>query len=237
MNDIDFNNIKYNLYDILNVLPTDNILDIKKKYIKTIKVFHPDKNSELEEDIYYHIILAGKILTNEILKDKYDKIILNKIKTHDELKHLFIKETDVISNCKEFDKTNFDILNNEYNKQHGYNEIEHKNYLDKYNNLKSERKLNKININNSNDIFKQDIKTEIIKIPSEIINYINGENFTYISDINNLYLNDSIETSKFTSLDKAFILYSINNEIDNLSIEEKIKNYNMLTKELTKTNK
>jgi len=247
MNDIDISNLKYNLYDILNVSSNDSIQDIKKKYIKTIKIFHPDKNSQLEEDIYHHIILAGQILTNQILKDKYDKIILNKIKTHDELKDLFVKDSD---KEKKIIKKNFEVLNNEYNTKHGYNnysndtsflnndnkiEQVNKNIINEYNNLLSERNTkldNKLN----NNIYKQEINNEIIKVPSEITNYIDGEIFTYISDLNNLYINDSIQTSKFTSLDKAFILYSINIEIDNLPLNEKIKIYNNLTKELYQQN-
>lgn len=245
MNDIDISNIKYNLYDILNVSPNDSIQDIKKKYIKTIKKFHPDKNSQLEEDIYHHIILGGQILTNQILKDKYDKIILNKIKTHDELKNLFIKDSDKIFD--KIGKKNFEVLNNEYNNIHGYNnnlrissdrvcdkENIHKNIINEYNNILLDRcqKSNNLNLKLDNNIYKQEINNDIIKVPSEITNYIDGEIFTYISDLNNLYINDSIQTSKFTSLDKAFILYSINVEVDNLPLTKKIEIYNNLTKEL-----
>ena len=62
--EIDFNTLKYNLYEILNVDINDDDKKIKKKFIHVIKNFHPDKNSELEEDIYYHIILANQILLN-----------------------------------------------------------------------------------------------------------------------------------------------------------------------------
>ena len=56
--EIDFNNLKYNLYEILNVPPTSDESNIKKSFMKLVKNFHPDKNSELEEDIYYHIIYS-----------------------------------------------------------------------------------------------------------------------------------------------------------------------------------
>jgi DnaJ-class molecular chaperone len=62
--EIDFNSIKYNLYEILNVTKDVDEQKIKKSFMKIIKNFHPDKNSELEEDIYYHIILANQILLN-----------------------------------------------------------------------------------------------------------------------------------------------------------------------------
>jgi len=225
MNNLDFNNIKYNLYDILNVSPHDTIQDIKKKYIKIIKVFHPDKNSELEEDIYYHLVLAGQILTNLELKEKYDKFILNKIKTHDELKHFFIKEANVIpENIK---KPDFDTLNTKFNEIHGYNNFVENNNVT---NIQYEKEI-KID-----DNYTQEINNEIIQVPSEIISYIDGEYFTYISDLDKLYINDSIQTNKFTSLDKAFISNVINCSIDESSLEQKIVNYNNLTKELNDVN-
>ena len=87
--EINFENLKYNLYELLNVSDSFNINLIKKNYIKLIKKFHPDKNSELEEDIYYHIILAGQILLNNNTKQKYDDYILNKHNNHNELKNNF----------------------------------------------------------------------------------------------------------------------------------------------------
>jgi len=62
--EIDFNSIKYNLYEILNVKPDADDVKIKKNFMRAIKNFHPDKNSELEEEIYYNMILANQILLN-----------------------------------------------------------------------------------------------------------------------------------------------------------------------------
>ena len=49
---------------------------------KIIKNFHPDKNSELEEDIYYHIILANQVLLNKESRKKYDNFIDARKYTH-----------------------------------------------------------------------------------------------------------------------------------------------------------
>ena len=86
---IEFNVLKYNLYEILNVLQSANINQIKTNYIKLIKKFHPDKNSNLEEDIYYHIIIAGQILLNNKLREEYDEYLNNKSDTYLELKNNF----------------------------------------------------------------------------------------------------------------------------------------------------
>ena len=89
--EIDFNSIKYNLYEILNVSQDADDAKIKKSFVKIIKTFHPDKNSELEEDIYYHIILANQILLNKESRRKYDSFIDDNVDTYYELKEKFSK--------------------------------------------------------------------------------------------------------------------------------------------------
>ena len=44
--EIDFNNLKYNLYELLNIQPDADTTKIKKNFMKVIKNFHPDKNSD-----------------------------------------------------------------------------------------------------------------------------------------------------------------------------------------------
>jgi curved DNA-binding protein CbpA len=221
MENIDFNIIKYNLYEILSIPFTEDITKIKKQYIKTVKVFHPDKNSDLEQDIYYHIILAGKILTDSKLKNKYDNFIQNNNKLHFELKDNFVKNVkDVNIPIK---SKNFNNLNEEFNYKHGYNSVKNdKDIIKKYNTLKNRN----ININydkNTNNIIES---TEIIHNPEELSNYIIGENFVSIYDIDKLYVIDSIESSKFTSLDKAFKIYkNIDYIEDNIPLIDKIKEY------------
>ena len=97
--EIDFNNIKYNLYEILNINEDADESKIKKSFMKIIKTFHPDKNSELEEDIYYHIILANQILLNKESRKKYDSFIDDSADTYGELKDKFNKTIkDINSN-------------------------------------------------------------------------------------------------------------------------------------------
>ena len=85
----DFNTYKYNLYEILNIQPNADDAKIKKSYIKLIKNFHPDKNSELEQDIFQHIIYANMILLNKNLRKKYDTYLADKSDTFNELKSTF----------------------------------------------------------------------------------------------------------------------------------------------------
>jgi hypothetical protein len=72
--------------------------------------------------------------------------------------------------------------------------------------------------------------------PSELTNYIAGELYTNIDDINKLYIEDSIESYKYTSLDKAFnTLPNFSKiKISNKSNKDKIKEYNNLSELLYK---
>jgi len=85
--EIDFNNLKYNLYELLNVTPDADSSKIKKNFMKIIKNFHPDKNSDLEEEIYYHIILANQVLLDKESRKKYDEFISERADS----KHLIAK--------------------------------------------------------------------------------------------------------------------------------------------------
>ena len=58
---IDFNDLKYNLYKLLNLDSTASPRRIKKTYKKLMLKYHPDKCSELEKEIFYNIALAYKI--------------------------------------------------------------------------------------------------------------------------------------------------------------------------------
>ena len=88
---IDFNTLKYNLYTILNVPNDADNVTIKTKFMKIIKNFHPDKNTELEEEIYYHIILANQVLLNKELRKNYDLFLDPNINTFNDLKESFNK--------------------------------------------------------------------------------------------------------------------------------------------------
>ena len=237
--EIDFNNLKYNLYEILNVNEDESEIIIKKKFIKIIKNYHPDKNSELEEDIYYHIILAHQILIDKESREKYNNYILNKELTFIELKESYNKKP--ITN----NKNNFNQLESELNTKHGYNNfIEDDTIINKFNKLKKNNNdiiIPKENYK-SNDEFNSSFDTKnnmsIVEynLPSELTNYISGELYTNINDINKLYIEDTIESFKYTSLDKAFNTLPNFSKIkfDNRSSKDKIKDYNNLSELLYK---
>jgi curved DNA-binding protein CbpA len=225
--EIDFNSLKYNLYEILNVEINDDEKKIRKKFINVIKNFHPDKNSELEEDIYYHIILANQILLNKKNREKYNEFLSGTADMFYELKNKF-KNNNFIFNNKEINK-NINFSDN-------YDNNDNESVNEKYEKIIKNR--NNISINYDSDIINNKIfnnkfmnikenniqKNDIVEyLPYELI-YDNK--FTHINNINKLYIEDTIITDKYSSLDKAFVLepniYLNNNKSD----KEKIEDYN-----------
>lgn len=246
--ELDFNTLKYNLYEILNVKSDSDESKIRKSFIKLIKTFHPDKNSKLEEDIYYHIILSNQILLNKESRLKYDKFLEAKIDHFNELKIGFSK---VDKNNKILDSETIKEFNNKVellNKTHIQNCVINDDKtptMDKYNNLLSAR--------NNINIIKEDIKTskdfnskfneykQNGKFKDQIIEYDNhndlatytGDSYVTLNHIEKLYLDDTITTTNFSSLDRAFSLIPIIKEENNKSIKEKLVDYEQSTKEFS----
>jgi hypothetical protein len=250
MNNIDFKNLKYNLYDILNISNDSDEKKIKKQFLKVIKNFHPDKNSELEQDIYYHIILANQILLDKELRKSYDTYLSTKSETFNELKSDFNKSIKNLDNFPSKDNSvkTFNLLSDELNKKHSTNQVfvDNSKILDNYKNIQQSRnsyefKINNDNIKNTdefNNIFtdkKKDGKFTNILVkyegePMELSTYVAGDQYTSITDIDKLYVENSVQTNTYTSLNRAFMLQPIFDPVQNVNIEQKIKEYNDFTK-------
>jgi len=243
--ELDFNTLKYNLYEILNIKSDSDETKIRKNFIKLIKTFHPDKNSQLEEEIYYHIILSNQILLNKESRIKYDKFLEAKIDNFNELKLGFNKLDRTLE--KKLDSETIKEFNNKVellNKEHGYTINDSLSTMEKYNKLLSARdnviNIEKEEIKTSDDFnnrFTENKKNG--KFKDQIIEYSeNNEISTYdstsyvtINNIDKLYLNDSIITDNFSSLDKAFLLTPTMNLNDDKSIKDKLIDYEKDTRE------
>ena len=243
--EIDFNKLKYNLYELLNVDTKADSTKIKKSFMKIIKNFHPDKNSELEEDIYYHIILANQILLNSESRKKYDDFISGSSEIFIDMKKSFNKTINSIDQyfpSKDSSKHEFEKKIVELNTKHGYTDESNKDSVmtkftkiqesrssdikiekEKFNNMKEFNE--KFTINKSEGGRFQDQLVEYKGVPQELSTYVVGEQYTNIQDLDKLYVEDSVQGSKYSSLDRAFLLHSVNMNIDQKSIEEKIKEY------------
>ena len=207
-----FSNIKYNLYEILNVPIDCDENKIKKSYLKLVKKFHPDKNNKLEEEIYFHIIYANQILSNKELRNKYNEFI------KDTFDFNFLKiqskniTNNISSNITEENKIEATILFNkncaELNIKHGYctppiiNDREE---------IHINKSINPKDMNEFNKLFLKEkingtLKDQIIEYkgePMEISTYVLDNNYTFINDIEKLYIDDNIGNN---SLDIAFTL-------------------------------
>ena len=246
--EIDFNTLKYNLYEILNVSPDAEDIKIKKQFMKIIKNFHPDKNSELEEDIYYHIILANQILLNKESRRKYDMYTMDKADTFNELKTSFnktMKDVEKLFPEKNVSISSYKSKMEELNKKHGYNDNTN-NTMEKFASVKKNRNItidyeeikstdefnNKFDSNKINNSKFKDMIVEYKGAPMELSTYVIGEQYSNLMDIDKLYVEDSIDCPKFSSLDRAFTLQPVMTNEIKLSNEQRIKEYRDMTESI-----
>ena len=242
---IDFSQIKSNLYQILGVENTTSMKKIKKAYRKLILLHHPDKNKDADDELFNKITMAYQVLSNKNYRKKYNKWLklqLNEVEyedLHEKWKKYKDSEKNKNSKHTQDYKKNFIKKTKELEQKHfentNYNFNDSSNLDQRLTKLHSER--NKINIkkekiNNFNNEFdnrkiKKEDSHQIIKLNDDIISYdqINATNYTSISNINKLYLDDeNISTKNFSSLNCAFSMYKCDKFNDNnLTLEEKIK--------------
>uniref|UniRef100_A0A6C0J346 J domain-containing protein n=1 Tax=viral metagenome TaxID=1070528 RepID=A0A6C0J346_9ZZZZ len=249
MDNIDFNKLEFNLYELLNLNQSASIDDVKKIFRKIVKKFHPDKISELEEKIYYNITLANLILSNEKTKNKYDNWLNNKDKDFNFLKSNFKND-----NVKEyFPTTKQEALVGFHRdaeillKRHGNYIEDNKSFSTKLeevnvnrNNLKDIKKNNFRNTEDFNITFDKkkvngDYSHQITKYDNEeIIPYNtnkNNINYVELKNFNKLYLEDNVQTSSYTSLNRAFLLQPLMNNTKE-DINKELSKYNNQTEEL-----
>jgi DnaJ family protein A protein 5 len=244
--EIDFNNLKYNLYEILNIPTNSDDVKIKKSFMKIIKNFHPDKNTELEEDIYYHIILANQILLNKESRRKYDDFLVGTAETFHELKNSFKKSIENVDNLfpsKDDSKALFENKLQELNKKHGFSENDSiGSIMERFNKIKQKRGYDEFQIekeefksidefNNKFNNNKEEggkFRDQIVEFkgnPSELSTYVIGENYTNLNDLDKLYLEDSVQSTKYSSLDRAFTLQPKPQNNSVVSVEDRMKEY------------
>jgi curved DNA-binding protein CbpA len=247
--EIDFNNLKYNLYEILNVPMDATEVKIKKSFMKLVKTFHPDKNLELEEEIYYHIILSNQILLNKESRVKYDAFLQTTADTFEELKNTFnknIKDIEQTFSNKELSLDEYIAKNEILNKKHNDKSLidaNQQSVLERFEKLKTKRNdinIIKENINNDkefnmkfeNNKIDGKFKDQIIEYVAtgDISTYISGDVYTNLSDMDKLYLEDSVQNVKYSSLDRAFTLQPcLPNDSIIKSIDTKMKDYQFQT--------
>jgi curved DNA-binding protein CbpA len=248
---INFDSLKFNLYEILNVLPESSETKIKKAFRNLILHFHPDKNNDTEEDIYQHIILANQILTNKESKKKYDEYLVKTEQTHDELKNNYKKnKNDPVLN-KNDAKTSFESKLTELSNKH-INNFNEKDTLKNYEKLVKDREVNLeipkeafTNMDEFNNKFESKIANknfgdQIIPIQEDMrLSTFNvNDNYTSLDvAFDNLYIDGGgISTSKYTSLEAAFKIQTLDLNKKEINIEEAIKTYKKETENFNNSN-
>jgi len=240
-----FSELKYNLYELMNVNMNSSKNEIESKYRKIIKKFHPDKKklSELEEEIYYEIIQAHYILTNDKKREKYNKYLtkLNGSFLSNDHEDVSVKVTDKNSAYKKFLSDNILLA-----KKHGCNEITEKKLQTLLKENKEARttvfEIDRQNFRGMEDFNDYFIELKNNKNYCYNIEKYNGDilpvegscnklGFVNINDFNEIYCEKKTSNHNSSHLDHAF---KLSNNIDiqlNDKIDEKINEYNNLNYE------
>jgi curved DNA-binding protein CbpA len=215
-----------NLYEVLNINIDASDIEIKKQYKKLVLKYHPDKNQD-DTDVFLTfelITLAYNVLSNKELKKLYNELRLikwdfTKLKTESQIAK------------PNYEKKNFNHLNEEYNKLHGHDSNEKllniKEFNTKLEELIEERKKEITKIKKIN---KKEFKKEFEKIKrSEDDLNISNDLIPYNLEL--VLLNSIDNISKLYDTDKTginarFLLNTLPKyKENNLSYDEQIKNY------------
>ncbi len=245
---VNFETLKFNLYEILNISKDASENKIKKAFRNLILNFHPDKNSDAEEDIYQHIIIANQILSNKVSRKKYDNFLNNVEHTHDELKKNFNRTNIEPSFSAEEAQILFQNKLDELTQKHNKDFIE-TNTNENYEKLLKTREttfeipkeditdMNDFNNKFENKLLNNNFGHELIQSNENLkLTTLVTDNYTQLDvAFDNLYIDGGgVATSKYTSLDTAFKIQSFDtSNRTNISIEEAINNYKKETERLT----
>ena len=249
---VDFDKLKFNLYEVLGVEKNASESKIKKAFRNLILNFHPDKNNDVEEDIYYHIITANQILSNKEYRDKYDNFLNKSVNTHDDLKRMFDKTIknnapDTKENAVKVFQSKFIELDNKHMASSDFNDKTTNRYEKMLKSRDVEINIPQENIKNTKD-FNQKFQDrasnggfsdQLIQVNenTQLSTYNVNDNYTSLDvAFDNLYIDGGgISTSKFTSLDSAFKLQPINTNYKETNIKNAMDTYKSNTTALSNT--
>jgi len=242
---INFNELKFSLYEVLGLTNEASENRIKKSFKKLVIELHPDKNPDSNEDIFNHIVIANQVLGNSILRKDYDNYLQEKdIKIiHTDLKNTFdsvIKDVEKMFPVKEDATKKFKSKIEELNNKHGVNNnLNSTNVISQYEHLKKMRdsqvSIPQEKISNTND-FNQKFESrkdtgtfnsQIIPVNpnSTLGTYQPNDALVGIGDYSKLYLEDNVSTGNYTSLNMAFKIQKFDSNISEKSLKERMEEY------------
>jgi len=249
----EYSQLKYNLYELLNVPYNAPKELIEKKYRKIISKFHPDKKrhgnklSPIEEELYYDITEAHYILTNQRKRFEYNMFISG---NNNQSQNNNYNYQDEIKKAKEYVPDTKEEAFKQYMKQS--EKLYERHGTTKYNNGNIKKNLKKMSQARDEDvgIIREDFRgiddfnnqfTQRKKYggnySDKIVKYegnglvpfdLNGSklNATSLKNFHNMYSNETVTGDKrFTSTSQAFLLQP-HTEIDiNNNLDEDINKY------------
>ena len=242
---INYSELKFNLYEVLGLTNEATVGRIKKSFKKLVIELHPDKNSNSNEDIFNHIIIANQVLSNSISRKDYDNYLVeaDEKTLHVDLKNNFestIKDVEKFFPIKEDANKTFKTKIDELNKKHGVNDdLNSRNIMNQYEHIKKSRDTNlsipQEKISNRDD-FNQKFESRkdtgtfdsnIIHVNSNssLGTYQANDALVGIGDYSKLYVEDTVSTGSYTSLDMAFKIQKINSNVSEKSLKERMEEY------------
>lgn len=253
---MDFEDITFNLYDILCVNKDASKKDIKKAYNKLVLFYHPDKNNVNENEviqIYEKIVISYNILSNCNKRALYDKHVkeLNESKHYTGLKDTFnkdVKEIESLFIHKKLTQEEFENLNNVMNQTVENNielpTISENEILNVLNNEKKKRETININLLDTDKLklFQQSLNQENLDISTDPFYSLitntddssNGEIAPY--NMGNLGVYSSNEESQYAHISDGFNIFNPltidQSSIGSLSIEDRLKMHETQIKSL-----
>jgi curved DNA-binding protein CbpA len=247
-NETTFSKLEFNLYELLNLQINCSIDDIKKKFKKIVKKFHPDKISDVEEKLYYNITLAHHILSNPSTRNKYDNWLLKSNIDHSSLKNNFNND---INNMKMYFPSNEREAKLDFMNKNNLLAQRHGEYKEDTRNISSIYKDKEQQRNNINEIIKEDFSnmkdfnkkfserkkngvynSNIVKHETGIVAFNFDKNkFAEIKDFDNMYKKDSMIDYAFSLIPQDTIDYG--EEDTSSNIKNGMDKYNSTTKSLS----
>ena len=240
-----FDDLKYNLYEMLGLTKDASENRIKKTIKKLVLELHPDKNKDSSDELLEHLYKAKDILSNPKSRKNYDDFLEESIKKDSflDLKSNFTnqkKDIEKFFPVKEEAEKSFINIIEEKNKKHGVSaHNDSGNIMSKYESIKKNRdsqiSIPQERINNTKDfnnkfenkrengVFNEQII--VSNVNSSLGTYQPNDGLATIGDYSNLYAEDSVSTGSYTSLDMAFKMQKINTEYKEKSLEERMKEY------------
>lgn len=254
MDNLDFNNLEYDLYELLELTRECSISDVKKNFRNTIKKFHPDKINQKEEEMYYNLTFANHVLSNEKLKNKYDKWLNQTNNSHNDFKNNF-SSTNMSSyfpqNKKEASQSFIKDTKNLQNR-HGNFLEDSRNFSERMNSKKTQRDekfsitrenfrdQDEFNVTFDNKKKDGEFSDKIIKYENDKIvayeHHRKGLKYVNLEDFNKLYVEDTVEAPTFTSLNRAFKLQPVIKNKKSNNINTEMNNYKNQTDKLSSIN-